>query len=183
MSGNGGDPTLEYISSNMNQGVSSSGRQPFAVLIRNLPQLEVLRIEFEAEVKKRDQLAVVVDRAKGWKFPREDGSHLCWNGEVKESKWEGLAHPVEEDEEYNSSGDEDSQGIHTDNAEDVGNNSRTEDRTETLQPTDTLQPAETTQPTKTPQLTHVVAVLTFGPVKCSTTLSRINSSLFGKICN
>jgi hypothetical protein len=70
------------------------------VLIWNLPQLEVLEIEFEAEVKKKDQLVVVVDRAKRWKFPREGGSHLRWNGEVKESKWEGLAHPIEVDEEY-----------------------------------------------------------------------------------
>jgi hypothetical protein len=46
------------------------------VLIWNLPQLEVLKIEFKAEVKKKDQLVTVVDRAKGWRFPRKDGSHL-----------------------------------------------------------------------------------------------------------
>ena len=46
------------------------------VLIWNLPQPEVLKIEFKAEVKRKDQLVAVVDRAKGWKFPRKDGSHL-----------------------------------------------------------------------------------------------------------
>jgi hypothetical protein len=90
------DPTLEYISSNMDQEVPPSSQRPFVVLIWNLPQLEVLQIEFEAEVKRKDQLVVVVNGAKGWKFSREDGSHLRWNGEVKESKWEGLEHPIEE---------------------------------------------------------------------------------------
>lgn len=179
------DPTLEYIRSNMDQGVLPSRQRPFAVLIRNFPQLEVLEIEFEAEVKKKDQLVVVVDRAKGWKFPREDGSYLLWNGEVKESKWEGRAHPIEEDEEYGSGVDEEeSQEIHVEpNAEDVGDSSITEDRTETpqltetlqladtLQLTDTLQPADTLQLAETTQLTYVVAVLTFRLVKCSTILS------------
>ena len=185
------NPTLEYIRSNMDQGVSPSGQRPFAVMIWNLPQLEVLEIEFEAEVKKKDQLAVVVDRAKGWKFPREDGSHLLWNGEVKESRWEGLARPVEEDEEYNSGSDEEEfQEIHAEsNAEDVGDSSVTEDRTEppqltetlqladtpqltdTLQLADTLQLTDTLQPAETTHLTHVVAVLTFRLVKCSTTFS------------
>jgi hypothetical protein len=179
------DPTLEYIRSNMDQGVMPSRQRPFAVLIRNFPQLEVLEMEFEAEVKKKDQLVVVVDRAKGWKFPREDGSYLLWNGEVKESKWEGRAHPIEEDEEYSSSVDEEeSQEIHVEpNAEDVGDISITEDRTETpqltetlqladtLRLTDTLQPADTLQLAETTQLTYVVAVLTFRLVKCSTILS------------
>jgi hypothetical protein len=93
-------PTLEYISSKIDRGGSLPGQRPFAVLIRNPPWLEVIEIEFETEVKKKDRLVVVVDRAKGWKFPREDGSHRSWNGEVKESMWEGLAHLVEEDEEY-----------------------------------------------------------------------------------
>jgi hypothetical protein len=89
------DPTLEYISPNMDQGVPPSGQQPFAALFWNLPQLEVLRIEFEAEAKKKEQLVVVVDEAEGWKFLRENGLHLRWNEEVKEPKWEGLAHSIE----------------------------------------------------------------------------------------
>jgi hypothetical protein len=161
------DPTLEYISSNMDHGVSPSGQRPFAVFIWKLSQLEVLEIEFEAEVKKKDQLVVVVDRAKGWKFPREDGSYFRWNGEVKESKWEGLAHPIEEDDEYNYYGGEgDLQEIHAEsNAEDVGDSSMNEDRAETPRLTEALQLAET------PQLTYVVAVLTFRLVKCSTAFS------------
>lgn len=151
------------------------------VLIWNLPQLEVLEIEFEAEVKKKDQLVVVVDRAKGWKFRREDGPHLRRKEEVKESKWEGLTHPIEVDEEYSYGGDEEEfQEIHAEsNTVDVGDSSMTKDRAETaqlteiLQPTDTLQltdivqltetprPAETPQPTKTSQVTYVVAVVTF----------------------
>jgi hypothetical protein len=167
------DPTLEYIRSNMDRGVLPSRQRPFAVLIRNFPQLEVLEIEFEAEVKKKDQLVAVVDRAKGWKFPREDGSYLLWNGEVKESKWEGPAHPIEEDEEYSSSVDEEESHVES-NAEDVGDRSITEDRTETPQLTETLQLADTLQLTDTLQLaetTYVIAVLTFRLVKCSTTLS------------
>ena len=165
------DPTPKYISSNMDQGVPPSGQRPFAVLTWNPPQLEVLRIEFEAEIEKKDQLVIVVDGAKGWKFSREDGSHLRWNGEVKESKWEGLAHPIEEDEECNYGGDEEEfHKIHAEsNAVDVGDSSMTEDRAETPQLTDTLQPidilqlTETPRPTKTPQLTYVVVALTFRP--------------------
>jgi hypothetical protein len=84
---------------------------------------------------------------------------------VKESKWEGLAHPIEVDEEYNYGGDEEEvQEIHAEaNAVDVGDSSMTEDCAETLQLIDTLQPTGVLQPTETPQPTCVVAVLTFRP--------------------
>src|SRR5947209_1523227 len=94
------------------------------------------------------------------------------DGEVKESKWEGLAQPAEEDKEYSPGGDEEeSQEIHVEpNAEDAGDSSITEDCTETPQLVDTLHLTDTLHPAETTRLTYVVVVLTFRLVKCSTTL-------------
>lgn len=63
-------------------------------LIAELTRLAVLAIEFETEIKKKSQLDVVVERAKRWKFPRYDAAHLCWSGEIAETKWEGPAYPA-----------------------------------------------------------------------------------------
>jgi len=53
----------------------------------------VLRIEFETDVVKKDQLQKVLERAKHWRFPLVGtNSVLEQVGEVCESGWEGPAY-------------------------------------------------------------------------------------------
>ena len=52
--------------------------------------LEVLKMEFETDLNKKDQLEAVVARAKHWKFPLSDGSLLEWTGQQSDYSWEGL---------------------------------------------------------------------------------------------
>ena len=53
--------------------------------------LQVLRIEFEVDVKKKAQLQAVLERAKYWKFPLKDTNTILEHiGQVRESSWEGL---------------------------------------------------------------------------------------------
>ncbi|KAK5049985.1 hypothetical protein LTR84_004104 [Exophiala bonariae] len=52
--------------------------------------LEVLEIEFETDLNKKEQLEVVVARAKHWKFPLANGTVLEWTGQQKDYSWEGL---------------------------------------------------------------------------------------------
>lgn len=80
------DPPLDYIRSKIGQ----EGRVTWGRRVASLQCLEVLEMEFEAEMKKKNQLDVVVERAKGWKFPRNDGTHLRWTGDISETKWEGF---------------------------------------------------------------------------------------------
>ena len=89
------DPALDYIQSRMLQ----AGVQQHTIWGRMFAQperLESLEIQLETEIKKKDQLDAVVDRAKRWKFPRPGGAHFSWTGEISETKWEGLASPIGE---------------------------------------------------------------------------------------
>src|SRR5438876_7840218 len=72
------DPRLDYIQSR----ISQANENTWGSLVARLPRLEVLTMEFETEIKKESQLDVVVERAKRWKFPRQDAAPLHWCGEI-----------------------------------------------------------------------------------------------------
>jgi hypothetical protein len=144
------DPPLDYIRSMMGQEDEMTwGRQ-----IAGLQRLEVLQIEFETESKKKNQLDVVVDRAKRWKFPRKDGTHLRWAGEMSETTWQGLAHPVRDHGEDLGEEDNDDEELNEENAD------------EEVVFTDVQGEAPVAEDqADPPKLTYVVAALTFRLVK------------------
>jgi hypothetical protein len=84
------DPHLDYIQPR----ISQAGGITWGSLVAQLPRLQVLTMEFETEIKKKSQLDVVVERAKRWKFPRQDAAPLHWCGETSQTKWEGPAYPA-----------------------------------------------------------------------------------------
>ena len=78
------EPTLAYIRERMVEGT-------WGAAVCEIMNLRELVLEFEIDERKKTQLEVVVERAKGWKFPlaREDFV-LEWSGQVKVSSWEGV---------------------------------------------------------------------------------------------
>lgn len=55
-------------------------------LFRGLKELECI---FETFAQKVGQLDAVIECAKTWTFPMEDGYELCWDGKVEKSSWIG----------------------------------------------------------------------------------------------
>lgn len=77
-------PDLSYIEERMVEGT-------WGASICQILNLRKLVLEFEIDERKKSQLEVVVERAKGWKFPMAwEDFVLEWSGELKESSWEGV---------------------------------------------------------------------------------------------
>jgi hypothetical protein len=78
-------PNLEYIKSRIERLTTWGGQ------VCQIEGLKVLKMEFETDEAKKSQLEIVIERAKGWKFPltREETA-LIWTGKLEESSWEGL---------------------------------------------------------------------------------------------
>ncbi|KAJ9617122.1 hypothetical protein H2200_000843 [Cladophialophora chaetospira] len=77
-------PDLEYIKQHMTGSTWGDS-------ICQIEGLRKLILEFEIDERKRSQLDVVVERAKGWMFPlREEDSVLKWDGQLYESSWTGV---------------------------------------------------------------------------------------------
>ncbi|KAI1781290.1 hypothetical protein F4818DRAFT_436483 [Hypoxylon cercidicola] len=55
------------------------------------PDLSTLEIALETFACKQGQLDCVVDCAKLWTFPLEDGYHLVWDGKVELVNWRGAS--------------------------------------------------------------------------------------------
>ncbi|KAI0145766.1 hypothetical protein F4776DRAFT_607879 [Hypoxylon sp. NC0597] len=53
------------------------------------PDLTTLELVLETFACKKEQLDYVVQCAKLWTFPSEDGFHLCWNGKEDAVRWRG----------------------------------------------------------------------------------------------
>ncbi|KAK5037809.1 hypothetical protein LTS07_001276 [Exophiala sideris] len=77
-------PNIEYIKERMDNFTWEG-------MTGKVQGLEALNLEFEIDEVKKPQLQVVVERAKGWRFPLV-GKDLVleWTGELKESAWEGI---------------------------------------------------------------------------------------------
>jgi hypothetical protein len=84
------DPPIDYIQSR----ISQADENTWGSLVWRLSRLKVLTMEFESEVKNKSQLDIVVERAKRWKFPRQDAAPFHWCGEISQTKWEGPAYPA-----------------------------------------------------------------------------------------
>ncbi|KAL1296786.1 hypothetical protein AAFC00_000248 [Neodothiora populina] len=52
--------------------------------------LKRLEFVFETFAQKADQLEVVVECAKAWRFPMNDGYELRWDGRVEKDSWTGV---------------------------------------------------------------------------------------------
>jgi hypothetical protein len=77
-------PDLAYIKERMVEGTWGGS-------ICQILNLRKLVLEFEVDERKKSQLEVVAETAKGWKFPMAwEGFVLEWNGQLKESWWEGV---------------------------------------------------------------------------------------------
>jgi len=78
-------PDLAFIEARMNGGT-------WGWQICHVNRLELLEIEFEIDVVKKEQLQTVLERARHWKFPISQGrAVLEWTGELREYSWQGLA--------------------------------------------------------------------------------------------
>lgn len=61
----------------------------WASVIGRLPDLKTLELVLETFAEKTNQLENVVECAKLWKFPIDDGAayELVWDGQVESTRW------------------------------------------------------------------------------------------------
>ena len=80
------EPTIQQLKATMIKGT-------WGWQIGQIVGLEVLEIEFETDIVKKDQMKCVLERAKHWKFLLHDSDAVLEsNGEIRESEWVGQAH-------------------------------------------------------------------------------------------
>ena len=80
------EPTIQQLRATMIKGT-------WGYQIGLIEGLEVLRVEFETDVAKKDQMQLVLARAKHWKFPLDDNSAVLESdGQIKEFEWIGQVH-------------------------------------------------------------------------------------------
>lgn len=79
------DPDVDYIKPRIGS-LSTWGGQ-----VCQIKGLKVLKIEFEIGIPKEQQLQMVIERAKTWKFPLAGADAvLVWTGTMEDFFWEGL---------------------------------------------------------------------------------------------
>ena len=72
---------------------SSLNKDTWGWHIGQIKGLEILVIEFETDIVKQDQLNVVLEEAKGWKFLLSDSEAVLeYTGSVETLQWVGNAH-------------------------------------------------------------------------------------------